>query len=281
VCTICIEQLQKTEYEDIVVTQCGHAFHKTCIEAWLRKSSPPYPQVKKIVAGECPVCQAEVRMVGCIKMYLNTEEVDVVDPRDVVIAKREANDRKMQVNDLQKRVYQLEMDLQIEERKRKLEEIRCSNMSDELKILKSQLDPHVVLTRTNVSTPTIPAVRTQTSFRLMKKPEVQNNPVTNTRTSMSRMSTVYRKASLQAAELRLNQSNRTTAATSLGLATRVQRSASARVVGSNSYGSKPKTQDNRLSDFQTPHRPVTRSQTKTSTAPMKADAQPNPRKLIC
>lgn len=47
-CTICIENYKK--YQNLVVLDCEHYFHKRCIKGWLTKES-----------SKCPICRADTR----------------------------------------------------------------------------------------------------------------------------------------------------------------------------------------------------------------------------
>eukprot|EP00190_Bangiopsis_sp_CCMP1999_P001672 CAMPEP_0198729042 /NCGR_PEP_ID=MMETSP1475-20131203/13948_1 /TAXON_ID= ORGANISM="Unidentified sp., Strain CCMP1999" /NCGR_SAMPLE_ID=MMETSP1475 /ASSEMBLY_ACC=CAM_ASM_001111 /LENGTH=111 /DNA_ID=CAMNT_0044491579 /DNA_START=400 /DNA_END=735 /DNA_ORIENTATION=+ len=50
-CSICLEELSKSMTgKDIVVLECGHPYHKRCIQQWLQRGREP----------QCPYCKAAI-----------------------------------------------------------------------------------------------------------------------------------------------------------------------------------------------------------------------------
>ncbi len=47
-CTICVENYKK--YQNLIVLDCNHYFHKRCIKKWLTKQS-----------SKCPLCRTDTR----------------------------------------------------------------------------------------------------------------------------------------------------------------------------------------------------------------------------
>ena len=56
-CCICLEAMD--EYENVVVTACGHAFHASCC----RQSE--YVEVRATACWKCPICRDEVTTAHC------------------------------------------------------------------------------------------------------------------------------------------------------------------------------------------------------------------------
>uniref|UniRef100_A0A915EUV7 RING-type domain-containing protein n=1 Tax=Ditylenchus dipsaci TaxID=166011 RepID=A0A915EUV7_9BILA len=60
-CIICSDEL---EYEDVACLSCGHTFHFTCIDKWIKKKS------------DCPICRKRTRRSVIRKLFFSEEDQD-------------------------------------------------------------------------------------------------------------------------------------------------------------------------------------------------------------
>ena len=74
-CPICYEDLLLCTAEKNIKTDCGHSFHKSCLETWKKSSST------------CPLCRSSVALFSLSELHYDTELNDVNLEDDVHLNK--------------------------------------------------------------------------------------------------------------------------------------------------------------------------------------------------
>ena len=75
-CSICLEPINlekfKLKKNDLVFLECGHVYHKDCLQSWVKS------QIKNIDKPKCPMCRTMI-VDYCKKDYINYDSDNSVN----------------------------------------------------------------------------------------------------------------------------------------------------------------------------------------------------------
>lgn len=112
-CSICLIQAEPTD--EMAATRCGHCFHKSCIEAWIRSSN------------NCPTCREHASLASIQKLFIDFDsENDESESSEVKttlelqmqlnIAKTNLEASEREREKLESKVRKLERELECQKR---------------------------------------------------------------------------------------------------------------------------------------------------------------------
>ncbi|CRK90619.1 CLUMA_CG004321, isoform A [Clunio marinus] len=115
-CPICSEPQLKTD--NIVSTQCGHIYHRNCIENWLKTSSK-----------SCPTCRTGTNSCNLIKLYFEVDDSKKALVFDEILKKNdeiseELKFLKQEKEKQQQKIINLEQELVESSKKNKKYELQ-------------------------------------------------------------------------------------------------------------------------------------------------------------
>ncbi len=67
-CSVCLDKILSEEYNEIVVLNCNHIFHKKCLSEWLTIENS---LDNKSQLNLCPLCRNEVKIDNLFLLSLN------------------------------------------------------------------------------------------------------------------------------------------------------------------------------------------------------------------
>ena len=118
-CSTCFESF--TSISEISATPCGHVFHTSCIEKWLKNGQKP-----------CPQCREKCRIGQVIKLYFSEAESEETIFQELWEANRKLQKEKLKLQKENSKISEVKLEFQNENSKLEEEKLEIQNENSKL-----------------------------------------------------------------------------------------------------------------------------------------------------